>query len=382
MTVSSIVILLLYILLPAVAIVLCKKYQLLNRLGTVVLCYVFGLVLGALGFSNDDFHNIQEVLMSISVPLAIPLLLFSSNVREWRKLAIQPLFSLLFAMIAVVVSVALGYVVFNGSAVEGFDKIGGMLVGIYSGGTPNLASLKLILNVEEEVYLAVHSYDMAIGAIYLFILMSFGQKLFQLLLPAYSKSDLFEQENKNANGLADLFKRKDTRHILLVVLFVAILMVMISGGVMMLVPEAIKMVVFIFLITAFGILGSSNKKIREAEGTFDMGMYLILIFSVVVASKIDMDSFSNINPSIFYYITFVVFTSLILHVLLARLRKIDADTVIITSTALICSPPFVPVVAGSLRNRNVIVPGLTIGLIGYAIGNYLGYLMSLILALI
>lgn len=74
-----------------------------------------------------------------------------------------------------------------------------------------------------------------------------------------------------------------------------------------------------------------------------------------------------------------VFGTLFLHVLFSKLFHIDADTVIITSTALICSPPFVPVVAGALKNREVIVSGLTVGIIGYAIGNYLGYFIVQIL---
>jgi uncharacterized membrane protein len=58
---------------------------------------------------------------------------------------------------------------------------------------------------------------------------------------------------------------------------------------------------------------------------------------------------------------------------------VDADTMMVTSTALICSPPFVPVIAGAIRNREVIVPGLTVGILGYAIGNYLGYLIAILM---
>ncbi|MBS4059644.1 MAG: DUF819 family protein, partial [Bacteroidetes bacterium] len=68
--------------------------------------------------------------------------------------------------------------------------------------------------------------------------------------------------------------------------------------------------------------------------------------------------------------------SLFMHVLLSKIFKIDADTVMITSTAMICSPPFVPVVAGAIKNKEVILPGITIGIIGYAIGNYLGFLIA------
>jgi uncharacterized membrane protein len=40
------------------------------------------------------------------------------------------------------------------------------------------------------------------------------------------------------------------------------------------------------------------------------------------------------------------------------------------------SPPFVPVVAHALKNKYIIISGLIIGIIGYAIGNYLGVLLA------
>jgi uncharacterized membrane protein len=66
----------------------------------------------------------------------------------------------------------------------------------------------------------------------------------------------------------------------------------------------------------------------------------------------------------------------LIHVILSYLFKIDTDTTIITITALSTSPPFVPVVAGALKNKEIIVMGITIGVIGYAIGNYLGIAMA------
>jgi len=48
------------------------------------------------------------------------------------------------------------------------------------------------------------------------------------------------------------------------------------------------------------------------------------------------------------------------------------DTFIITSVSAVCSPPFVPGVAAALKNKAIIISGLTTGIVGYAIGNYLG----------
>jgi hypothetical protein len=84
-------------------------------------------------------------------------------------------------------------------------------------------------------------------------------------------------------------------------------------------------------------------------------------------------------PALVLWVGVVIFGSMTLHLLLAALFRIDTDTVIITSVAAICSPPFVPLVAGALHNREIIVGGLTSGIIGYALGNYLGITCALVL---
>lgn len=147
----------------------------------------------------------------------------------------------------------------------------------------------------------------------------------------------------------------------------------------MLVPKNSQVVVVILTITTLSIIASTFKKINTIEKTFESGMYLILIFSVVVASMADISRFAGLTPGLFGYITLAVFGSLFLQVILGKIFKVDTDTTIITSTALICSPPFVPVVAAAINNRKVILTGITIGIIGYAVGNYLGFVIAEIL---
>ncbi|TAJ14880.1 DUF819 family protein [Marinilabiliaceae bacterium JC017] len=368
----------LYVLLPLLILYLCKRYAFLNRIGAVILSYAVGLILAQLGFADARFYALQEIVMSMAVPLAIPLLLFSSNVKAWRKLAAKPFYSLLFALISVVISVLSGYFIFKGDA-NGFNKVGGLLVGVYSGGTPNLASLKLMLDVDEEIYLAVHSYDMAVSTLYLFLLMGIGRQLFQLVLPGYISPLETSRDSMSIHTQRMNWRNKTHLAALLKVFVLALLIVLVAGGIMLLVPESMQMVIFIFVITGLGIVASSNTRVNTTKGSFEAGMYLVLIFSVVVASKVEIGELTEVNPLLFGYMSFVVFGSLLLHVIFARFKKIDADTVIITSVALICSPPFVPVLAGSLRNKEIIFPGITIGLIGYALGNYLGFLIAIVL---
>jgi uncharacterized membrane protein len=74
-----------------------------------------------------------------------------------------------------------------------------------------------------------------------------------------------------------------------------------------------------------------------------------------------------------------MFGAIILHFLLATIFRIDRDTVIITSTAAIYGPAFIGPVANAIKNKEMIVPGITMGLLGYAIGNYIGIGIGMLL---
>jgi uncharacterized membrane protein len=109
-------------------------------------------------------------------------------------------------------------------------------------------------------------------------------------------------------------------------------------------------------------------------------MYLIIAFSMAVSSMADLSNMFQIEfLQLFLYVFYVVFGSIALHVGLAAIFKLDADTTIISITALTYSPPFVPTVAGALKNKEVIISGLTIGILGYAFGTYLGIIVATIL---
>jgi uncharacterized membrane protein len=135
----------------------------------------------------------------------------------------------------------------------------------------------------------------------------------------------------------------------------------------------------IMLITTLGILASLIPLLNKTEKSFELGMYLILVFCLVIAYMADISKMNFVSLSIAAYVSFVVFGSMLIQAGLSWLFKIDADTFLITSTAFISNAGVVPVVAGALRNREVMLSGITVGILGIGIGNYFGVLMAWIL---
>ena len=175
-----------------------------------------------------------------------------------------------------------------------------------------------------------------------------------------------------------LFTKKNSKPLLGAL---ALTLVILGLGylVTLLFPKESFMAVFMLSISFMAILASLDKRVRALPHTFDAGVYLILVFSVAVASSVGEDMFNNLDFDFFLFVLFVTLGPFVMHILLNFLLRVDADTTLVSSIALVTSPAFVPVMAGTLKNREVVGPGITVGLIGYAVGTYLGYLVYLLL---
>ncbi len=406
-----------FIFSPVFIILLTEKSKIASQIGSILIAYGFGILLGNINLyphldqylinyvsvhtnvslsdiellfqkgiiteqdiSAFKVYKLQDLLMTLSIPIAIPLLLFSLNIKSWFRMAGKTFLSMILAIISVTIVVGLvGY--FYKPHIPNMNKIAGMLTGLYTGGTPNLASLKMMLNVDVDTYIKVHTYDMVPSLLYLLFLISFGRVLFRKFLLPYpvnesaSESDTLQYEENSYKGI---FVSKIIYR-LLAALLVAIVIFAISGLFSLLFKRELQMLFAILSITTLSILASLIPRINRIEKTFELGMYFILVFSVVVASMADVKRLLDISFLLFSAISIVIFGTLLLHTLLCKIFKVDADTLMITSTALMCSPPFVPMIAGALKNKEIIVSGLSVGIIGYAIGNYWGVLMSILL---
>ena len=414
----KILLILFYFLTPILLIYLCHKSSTLNKIGAVVLAYAVGLIVGNIRIiprgseaykellsgkvalpsgelneyfnqgiinSQDVFLNqissTQDLLMTIVIPLAIPLLLFSLDVKKWLKMAKEAFKSLVLAMVSLLVVIVGGYFLFQDSIHESW-KVSGMLVGIYSGGTPNLAAIATAVDVSPNTFILTHTYDLVLGAICLLFLLTLAQRTFSYFLPHFKDNhahlklkDMLEESEGVDNYLGMLTKKGFIQ--LSKALGLSILVFAIGGALSLIVPQSAQMVTVILTITTLGLVLSMVKSINKIEKTFQLGMYFIIVFCLIVSSMADLRGMFQVDSlNLFIFVALAVFGSMIVHVFLSWIFKVDSDTTIITITALTYSPPFVPVVAGALKNKEVIISGLTVGILGYAFGNYLGVFIA------
>ena len=383
------IILALYIVFPILIIEAFKRWTIVQKIGTVVLAYAVGIIASLCGVFNfatpevaESFSKLQSTIMSVAVPLAIPLMLFNCDFKLWTKSLPKTAWALVTGIVAVIIASISGYFIFRNN-VQDIAKVTGMMAGIYTGGTMNFNALGAALKVDRSVMAIVLAFQMVITTPYIFFLLGGGYKIFRKLLPYKDithkgRMDEDQVETADVENYRGMFEKKNfigmMKGLGLSVIFLAV-----GAGLALLITGTLNELVVILTITTLSIIASFFKPIRELPKTFELGMFFILIFSVIVASMFDINSVNGGSLYIGGFVLWIIGISVGLHLLLCRIAKVSGDLFCVCQVGLLCSPPFVPPIAGAMKNKKVLISGIVVGLVGYAIGTYLGALLAWVL---
>ncbi|WP_299890311.1 DUF819 family protein [uncultured Ruegeria sp.] len=367
---------LIYLLTPAALMLLAHRSGFAARLGPIVLCYIAGLLLGLSGSQPESVSPIRDTIIEASLGLALPLLLFAVDLRAWGRIAGSALLSMGLAIVSVGVIATVLFLLFSAGGTEETEQLSGMAVGMYTGGLANMGAIKLALDIPEGRYLLFATMDTVVGAGYLLFVLTLAPVVMGRFLLPFNGS---REGEPDASETAKPAKRNWGAQGLIAVAGAA-LCVGASSALAPMMPFAEPQIMIIVLLTSFGILGSLTPTLRQNAAAPHIGMYLLYVFSFSVAASMDLAALSTVNLSVLGFVLIATFGSFTLHAVLARLAGIDRDTFLITSVAAVMSPAFVPMVSRSLRNPAILMSGMATGILGFAIGNYLGISLALLLA--
>ena len=376
---------LIFILVPAGMLYLAHHQHWAQKIGVILLCYLAGLLVGNVGLIPQAATAVQQSVSEITVALALPMLLFTLDIRAWSKMAGTAILSMLLATTSVVTIATVLFYLIPGEGVESNSHLAAMAVGTYTGGTPNLASIKAGLEIPNSQYIMFHSLDTLIGGAYLLFMLTAGIPLFRFFLDKHEaredigdvEAHVFDEEN-----YAPLFRRENLPQVFKI-LALAVLVLAVSLGLSELAKKAFTLhsnsALTIVLLTTIGMSLSFSQRVRGLVLSYKTGMYLIYIFCFTVATMASLDQLGEVGPDAALFVLGATIGSLFLHALLCKLFRVDSDTFIVTSVAALSSPPFVPMIVKALGNPGVLLSGMTTGIIGYALGNYLGISLALYL---
>ena len=375
-----------------------KNSKFVKLAGPIGVAYLAGILIALIRFGlsfagvNIPINaTIGEVGSHVAIALAIPLLLFCTDLKATKKLSKPIIKGFAITVCTVVVVVVCAFFAFRG-VMDHAAENAGMTIGIYTGGTPNLNSIGAILGLDAQTISIANVSEMVVAGLFYVFLLFACKPLLNKILGNKNQAQTAEPEIQ-VNNVDSLDSIKEApKKPLFVAFLIALASAVVSAGIGLAIwailgcKEGTMMTYLVpallIGVTVFGIIGSFNTKLRSVKGQNFLGTYFILVFSFALAMTLDLSQISSnmLYVLLFYLVvTVVVF---VIHAILCKIFKVDVDSCIVTLAAGIYGPAFIPALTKQLKNDKITSAGLICGSLGYAIGTFLGVGVSWLLLLL
>ncbi len=395
-TICTVLAVIFMLTMPAFILWLVKKVKFLGFIGAIALCYALGIIVSVIPIPYD--RGLTETLSSVFVAIAIPLILFTFDIGSVRYLAKNTVISFVLVIVsAMAVSVA-SYFAASAAGLANANVLSGMTTGLYTGGTPNMIAIAkaLLGNASSDVIAAAQISDFFVGGIYFLLILTVIKPIYKRFLgdkpdkgdrkPALEQQDgAYTQCGNVAEEYNFASIPRDRKSIVRLTLVIVLAVLCLGLGVCLEILINGNMQGSLYIILTVSILGivlSLFKPVRNVKGSYQIGQYLVLIFSLGLSMSIDITQLVRaILPTLAFFACSQM-AVILLHLMLCKIFRIDAGTALITSVAGIYGPPFIAPVANAFGDRDLIVPGVICGTFGLAIGTLLGWGLGALLGMI
>ena len=358
-----------------------RNRRIIKNFGTVVWAYglgvCFSLLMNALskGAFKLECSELLEIIGYMSIAIGIPLILFENSIEGIKIISAKSkkAFALLIVS-AIIVTVSV-YFIFT-CKIEDGDILSGMALAIYTGGTPNLNAVAYTFNLNSNLLLAANLSDIVIGGVFYLFIIAFSKSLAKKQDKRFDAAEITLEDTSKKISIKNLF----------IAIGLAIASAMLGALIWMLTGKADGrltdyLVPFMMVGTSVGgILFSGNEKVKTEARNDDSGQFFLALFSFSIASLINVESLTEISKNVFIVFFSITVATFFVHMLLCKLFGIDIKTMIVTSTAGIYGPAFIPGVCTALNSKELLKPGLVMGSLGYIIGTFLGIALVICLS--
>lgn len=383
----TILALLVMLTVPAGVIWLTKHVPILKTVGAITVCYALGFCLSLLPIPYDK--GLVQTVASVIIAISIPLILFGFDVGSVRRLAKETAVSFILVILSVMAVSCGAALIADSLGMSHAGAFAGMSTGLYIGGTPNLFAIGNALIGDANLISLANLADSLIGGIYIFFVFMVVAKVYRRVLGdrTGSKEDAPHPEETTEWDEYDYrLLPKDRKGIseLIGAILLAVACFGVGVALELGINGSLDGSLFIMLaVTVLGIAISFIRPVRRVKGTYQVGQYLLLVFSLGLSMSIDFSAVIAAMLPTFAFFAGVQMCAILLHFLLCKLFHISGGTALITSIAGIYGPPFIAPAANAYGDRRLILPGIVCGTTGLVIGNLLGIgLGSLLTALL
>ena len=132
-------------------------------------------------------------------------------------------------------------------------------------------------------------------------------------------------------------------------------------------------------LTTFALGIGHLKLFQKQAGALQLGNLALHFFFVIIGIHSRVGEILAVGMEVFYFTLIVVGVHGLVVFGLGRLLRFDVGSLAVASQAAVGGPSSALAVAVSREWKGLVLPGIIVGLLGYALGNYLGFGVALLL---
>lgn len=362
------------------AVVVYLSLRLEARLGTFrALGAALVGILVAMALSNIGLlpgsSPAYDFLMGPGVSVGIVLILMSVDVRSVVRAGLPMLAAFAIGAAGTAIGAIVGALLLAGLVGPETWKLAGQFTGTYTGGGLNFAALGRALGTSAEMFTAAVAADVLVTAIWMVACLAVpvllgrpgrGAEPVAVANPVDDARPLTLERALYSSGrpvpIADLA----------LIVLLAIGTVWAAGAIatrLTFLPE-------ILWLTTIALLAAQLPVVRATSGAAVLGNYLLLLFLASNGASSVVKRIFEVGPAVFYFAAVTVAIHGVVIFGVGRLVRLDLGTLAVASQANVGGAASAAALATARGYGEKVLPGVAAGLLGYAVGNYLGFVVA------
>jgi uncharacterized membrane protein len=368
-------------LITALAFWLDHSVPALSKVGASLMVIVFGAVLSNLGLVPVR-SPVYDAISGPVTSLAIAWLLLAVHIGDLRKAGPRMIAAFGIAVLGTIVGVAVSTGVFARVFGDETWRLAGAFTGTYTGGSLNFVAVGRALKIPSDLFAGATAADNLTTGIWMaacLILPLWLARAYPFPIPGLADGPVVDRgvgeeappvPTSVADGAHPFFSPASISALDMArLLAVGLLLLVASRVAARLVPQ----VPDVLWLTSFALLLAHVGPFSRMEGAMQLGNYTLHLFFAVIGIYSRIGEILAVGVSVFFFTMLTVGIHGLIVFGLGRLAKIDLGSLAVASQAAVGGPTSALAVAISREWPALVVPGIVVGLLGYAVGNYLGF---------
>ena len=370
----------------ALAFWLDYRVPALGKVGASMLALIFGAILSNTGLVPVE-SGVYDAVFGPVTSVAIAWLLLSVNLRDLRKAGPKMVGAFGVAVAGTVLGAFVAAAVYGARFGDDTMRMAGALTGTYSGGSVNFVSVGRELGLSGALFAGLNAADAVVTGLWLAACLVLPLWIGRFYAPVprgddetasptaeegsatpgseserHARHPYFAREGLSALSIANLVAAG------LILVFVAEWL----GEVWPAVPS-------ILWLTTLALALGHSPLFRDARGAMQLGSVGLHFFFVLIGIVSRWSEIAAVGVEVFLFTLIVVAVHAVFVLGVGRLLRLDIGTVAVASQAAVGGPSSALAVAISRQWRHLVLPGVVVGLLGYAVGTYLGFGVAAVL---